>query len=79
MAQGVNLSSVRGLLLVTGHAPRGNGLIHVRSAFFTRVAQVIATPGLYQCLVDELRLTIAVVLGLTSAQAVNNITVEDVA
>ena len=78
-AQGVNLSSVRGLLLVTGRAPRRNGFIRARTAFFTRAAQLIATPGLYRCLVDELRLTIAVVPGLTSAQPVNNVTVEDVA
>ena len=78
-AQGVNLSSVRGLLLVMGHAPCRNGFICVRTVFFMRAAQLIAMLGLYRCLVDELRLTIAVVPGLTSAQPVDNVTVEDMA
>ena len=46
-AQGVNLLSVRGLLLVMGRAPHGNGFIHARTAFFTRAAQLVATLGLY--------------------------------
>ena len=79
MVQGVNLSSVRGLLLVTGCAPHGNGLICTRTTFFTRAAQLITMPGLYQHLVDELHLTIAMVPGLTTAQAADNVMVEDMA
>ena len=57
--------------------PHWNGLICTRNTFFMRAAQLIATLGLYQHLVDELCLMIAVVPGLTRAQAVNNVMVED--
>jgi len=42
------------------------------------MAQLILIPGLYQCLVDNLHLTIATTPRITPAQMSDNITVEDV-
>lgn len=77
--QGVNMSSVRGLLLVTMRAPRGDGMSRVRNTFMTRAAQLITTTGLYRRLVDELRLTIAATPGVTQVAASDNVTLEDIA
>ena len=75
----MSLSSIRGLLLVTGCAPRGNGVIRTRNAFMMRAAELIATPGRYRRLVEEMRLTIATSPRVTTAQPSENVTVEDVA
>jgi len=75
---GINLSSVRGMLMVTARAPRRVIAHQTRSAFLIHVAQLISTPGLYWCLVDDLHLTIATTPRITPAQMSDNITVEDV-
>jgi hypothetical protein len=74
---GMSLSSIRGLLLVTGHASHGVGVIRERNTFMTRVAELMATPGRYRQLVEERRMTIAAIPRITTAQPSENITVED--
>jgi hypothetical protein len=76
---GMSLSSIRGLLLVTGRAPRGVGVIRERNTFMTRAAELMATPGRYRRLVEERRMTIAAIPRITTAQPSENVTVEDVA
>jgi hypothetical protein len=76
---GISLASVRGMLLVTGCAPHGNGLASMRNTFIMRAAQLVATPGLYCHLVAELRLSIAVLTRVTAPAPSENISVEDVA
>jgi hypothetical protein len=75
----MSLSSIRGLLLVTGHAPRGVGVICEQNMFMTRAAKLMATPGRYRQLVEERRMTIATIPRITMAQLSENIMVEDVA
>jgi hypothetical protein len=75
---GMSLSSIRGLLLVTGCAPHGVGVIRERNMFITRVAELMATPERYRWLVEERRMTIAAIPRITTAQPSENITVEDV-
>jgi hypothetical protein len=76
---GMSLSSIRGLLLVTGHAPRGVGVTCEQNTFMTRAAELMATPGRYRQLVKERRMTIAAIPRITTAQPSENVTVEDVA
>jgi hypothetical protein len=75
----MSLSSIRGLLLVTGHAPRGVGVIREQNTFMTRAAELMATPGRYRWLVEERRMTIATIPRIMMVQPSENITVEDVA
>ena len=42
---GISLSLIRGLLLVTGQAPRGTGVIREQNMFMTRTAGLLATQG----------------------------------
>jgi len=74
----INLSSVRGMLMVMARALRGAIAHRTWSAFLIRAAQLISTPGLYWHLVDDLCLTIAMTPCVTLAQMSDNITVEDV-
>jgi hypothetical protein len=76
---GVALTFVRGLLLVTGRAPRGDGVQRERMAFFMRAAELLAMPGLYHRLIGELRLNIATAPRLMAADPSVNMTVEDMA
>jgi len=46
--------------------------------FFTHAVQLMVTPGLYWCLVDELHLTIVMTARVMLAQMLENITIEDV-
>jgi hypothetical protein len=75
---GMSLSSIRGLLLVTGQAPCGTGVIRARNAFMMRAAKLMATPGRYRRMVEDMRLTIAASLRIMMAQLSENITIEDV-
>jgi len=63
--------------MVTVRAPCGAIAHQTRSAFLICMAQLISTPGLYQCLVDNLHLTIAMTPHVTPAQMSDNTTVED--
>ena len=74
---GINLSLVRGMLMVMARAPRG-AIDRTWSAFLICMAQLISTPGLYQHLIDNLHLTIAMTPCITLAQMSDNTTVEDV-
>jgi len=74
---GINLSSVRGMLMVTVRALRRAIAHQTWSAFLICVAQLILTLGLYWCLIDDLHLTIATTPCVTLAQMSNNTTVED--
>jgi hypothetical protein len=76
---GISLTSVRGMLLVTGRAPCGMGMARVRNAFILRAAQLVVTPGLYRRLVAELRLSIVMEVRVTVPAPSENISVEDVA
>jgi hypothetical protein len=75
----MSLFSIRGLLLVMGHAPCGVGVICEQNTFMTRAAELMATPGRYRQLVEERRMTIAAIPRVMMAQPSENITVEDVA
>jgi hypothetical protein len=75
---GMSLSSIRGLLLVMGHAPCGVEVIHERNMFMTRAAKLMATPGRYRRLVEERRMTIVAIPRITMAQPSENVMVEDV-
>jgi len=72
----INLSSVRGMLMVTVRAPHGAIAHQTQSAFLICVAQLISTPGLYQRLIDDLHLTITTTPCVTLAQMSDNITIE---
>jgi hypothetical protein len=76
---GISLASVGGMLLVTGHAPHGNGLVSMRNVFVMRAAQLVETPGLYRHLVAKLRLSIAVMTRVTAPAPSKNVSIEDVA
>jgi hypothetical protein len=76
---GISLASVRGMLLVTGHAPCGNGLVSMRNVFIMRATQLVATPGLYHHLVAGLKLSIAATTRVTAPVLSKNISIEDVA
>ena len=76
---GISLSSIRGLLLVTGCAPRGNGVLRARNAFMIRAAELMATPGRYRGLVEAMHLNIAAQQRVTVAQPSDNVTIGDVA
>jgi hypothetical protein len=76
---GISLALVRGMLLATGHAPCGNELASARNAFVMRAAQLVATPGLYHCLVAELRLSIAVMMRVTAPATSKNVSIKDMA
>jgi hypothetical protein len=75
---GMSLSLIRGLLLVTGHASCGVRVICEQNMFMTRVAELMATLGRYRWLVEERRMTITTIPSVTTAQPSENITVEDV-
>jgi len=64
--------------MVTARAPCRAIAHRIWSAFLIHMAQLISTPGLYQCLVDDLCLTITMTPCITPAQMSDNITVEDV-
>jgi hypothetical protein len=76
---GISLASVRGMLLVMGHAPCGNGLASARNTFIMRATQLVATPGLYCHLVAELRLSVAATMRVTAPAPSENISIKDVA
>jgi hypothetical protein len=76
---GMSLSSIRGLLLVTRRAPHGTGVLHERNAFMMRAAELMATLGRYRRMVKEMRLTIATIPRATMAQPSENVTIEDIA
>jgi len=63
----------------TARAPRGVTAHQTRSVFLICTAQLLSTPELYQCLVDELCLTIAMMPCITLAQLSDSVTIEDVA
>jgi len=63
--------------MVTVRALRRAIAHQTQSAFLICAAQLILTPGLYWCLVDNLHLTIATTPRVTLAQMSDNITVED--
>jgi hypothetical protein len=75
----MSLSSIRGLLLVMGHAPHGVGVICEQNMFVTWAAELMATPGRYRQLVEERRMTITAIPRVMTAQPSENVTVEDVA
>ena len=56
---GISLSSIRGMQMALGRAPRGASVQCARHAFILRIAKLLATRGMYRQLVDQLRLTIA--------------------
>ena len=64
--------------MVTARALHGAIAHQTWSAFLIHAAQLISTLGLYQCLIDNLRLTIAMTPRITLAQMSDNIIVEDV-
>jgi len=74
---GINISSVRGMLMVTARALHKVITHRTWSAFLICMAQLISTLGLYQLLVDNLHLTIAITPCVTPAQMSDNTTVED--
>jgi hypothetical protein len=76
---GMSLSSIRGLLLVTRRAPRGTGVLRERNTFMMRAVELMATPGRCRRMVEEMRLTIAAILRATMAQLSENVTIEDIA
>jgi hypothetical protein len=76
---GISLASVRGMLLVMGCAPHGNGLASARNTFIMRAAQLVATPGLYCCLVAKLRLSIAAMTRATAPAPSKNVSIKDMA
>ena len=76
---GISLSSVRGMQMVLGRAPRGASVQRARHAFILRLTELLATRGMYRQLVDQLRLTIASTSRMPVAQTMDNVTVEDVA
>lgn len=76
---GMSLSSIRGLLLVTRRAPHGTEILCARNTFIMRAAELMATPGRYRQMVKEMRLTIEATPRATMAQPSENITVEDMA
>jgi len=76
---GINLSLIRGLLMVTVRALCRVTAHQTRSVFLICVAQLLSTLGLYQHLVDELCLTITTTPCITLAQLLDNVTLKDVA
>jgi len=76
---GINLSLIRGLLLVTVRAPCGVMAHQTRSVFLIHAAQLLSTPVLYRHLVDELHFTIVTTPHVTLVQLSDNVTVKDVA
>ena len=76
---GISLSSVRGMQMALGRAPRGASVQCARHAFILRLAELLATRGMYRQLVDQLRLTITSTLRMSIAQTTDNVMVEDVA
>ena len=56
---GISLSSVRGMQMALGRAPRGASVQHARHTFILRLAELLATRGMYRQLVDQLCLNIA--------------------
>jgi hypothetical protein len=76
---GMSLLSIRGFLLAAARAPKGAKIQRARHMFLLRAAELVATPGRYRQLVDELRLTIASFPRVMTAQPSDNVTVEDIA
>jgi hypothetical protein len=57
---GISLASIRGYLLVTGRAPRGEGHQRGRAVFILRAIELALTPGLYRRTLASLGITVAV-------------------
>ena len=74
----ISLSSVRGMQMALGRAPRGASVQHARHVFILRIAELLATCRMYRQLVDQLRLTIASTSRMSVARTTDNVTVEDV-
>jgi hypothetical protein len=53
------------MLLVTGRALHGMGMAHIRYVFILRATQLVVMPGLYHCLVAQLRLSIVMEVRVT--------------
>ena len=73
------LSSVRGMQMAMGRAPRGDGTQRAQNTFLLRVAELLATRGMYRTLVDQLRLTIASTTRFTMAWTSDNVTLNNIA
>jgi len=61
---GISLASIRGYLLITGRAPRGEGHQRGRAVFIMRAIELALTPGLYRQTLASLGLTVAVSRGM---------------